>query len=354
MRSGFLRISAARRVMIDMVNREGYSLLAQRAKDTGFSGVICITEGHDTVFEFITGMADRANGREIGRNTLMGIASGTKLLTALAVGQLIDQGLFGLDTPAMDIADLGIETYDRSITVRQLLSHTSGIPDYLDESLLESIDSIALSIPNDRLMRPRDYLPMFPRTPMCFAPGTAFRYNNGAYVWLALIVEQASGLSYMEYINERLLRPLGVGRGGVYPTNALPADTAFGYIERGGQWVTNIFDVPIQAGGDGGVLLSAPEMHTIWECLVGEEILSPALTGEFLRPQAAVKPEKGIHYGLGVWLKQAPQGFTPYIEGSDAGISFKSVCSISDMRVKTAISNTTNGVWKLVEAFDTV
>ncbi|MEL7604245.1 MAG: serine hydrolase domain-containing protein [Bacillota bacterium] len=337
-----------------MIRADGYTQLAQRAGEIGFAGVICVTGGHEAVFEYVSGMADRANSRAINRDTLMGIASGTKLLTALAVGQLIDQGLFTLDTRAADIVDPSIADYDRSITIRQLLSHTSGMPDYLDESLLESMDSITLAIPNDRLKGPKDYLPMFPRAPMRFAPGTAFSYNNGGYVYLALIVEQASGLPYGEYINERLLRPIGVTRGGVYATNALPADTAFGYIERGGQWVTNIFDVPIQAGGDGGVLLSAPEMRTIWESFVGGKILSSGLTREFLKPQAAVKPEKGIHYGLGMWLKQTPQGFTPYIQGSDAGISFKSVCSIPDMRIKTAISNTTDGVWELKEAFDAV
>jgi len=265
----------------------------------------------------------------------------------LAIGKLIDAGRFELDTRAIELVDLQRPTYDPKISVRQLLSHTSGMPDYLDESLYEDMDDIELAIPGSKLREPKDYLPLFPHIDMKSAPGASFAYNNGAYIYLAMIVAAVSGMTYGQFINDNLLKPIDIHRGGVHAFNAMPSNAAHGYVEEGGQWVTNIYKLPIQAGGDGGIWLSAPEMHRLWQAFAEGEIISPVLVQEFMKSHAAVNPDRGIHYGLGLWLKCKPGGFEPYIVGSDAGVSFKSSYNTGSRLFVFAASNTSNGVWDL-------
>ena len=314
-----------------------------------FSGHVVFQVEDKVVFSFVKGLADRVEERSINENTLFGIASGTKFLTALAIGKLIEMKGLSLDTKAISLVDLHRETYDKNITLRQLLSHTSGIPDYLDEDLYESPDDIDLAIPNYKLISPKDYAPLFPKTAMQFEPGSSFKYNNGAYVYLGMIIERLSGKSYHDYINNDILKPLGITRSGIYPMNQLPKNTAYGYILQDDTWVNNIYKLPIQAGGDGGAFMCATDMLTLWRGFFDGKIISKSLKKEFIRPQDTMGDSATIRYGLGMWLKETPSGIETILIGGDAGISFKSSYQSTNKHFKYSVSNTTDGVWDVVD-----
>lgn len=321
----------------------------QCMKAIDFSGVIAKYRGDETCYSLSSGYADCSEKRLNNSETLFAIASGTKLFTALSIGILIKEGKLTLDTPALDIVPLPNPLLDARMTVRHLLSHTSGFPDYLDEDLEEN-GEIKLAIPNYALKNPSDYLPLFPQTENTNIPGEKFKYNNGAYVYLALIIEKLSGMSYTTFIRRRLLAPLGITRSGVYSLTALPNNTANGYYEDEGEWHTNIYKVPIQAGGDGGIYTTILDMKRIWEAFLNAEIFSANLVNEFLTPVCSVRPELGIHYGLGVWLKLLQDGsFEPYVVGSDVGVSFKSSYNIQLREFMFTVSNTSEGVWGLLK-----
>lgn len=332
----------------DIVNE--IKKVEQSIQAIDFSGVIAKYRGDKICYSLSSGYADRSEKRLNNSETLFATASGTKLFTALSIGILINEGKLTLDTPTLHIAPLPNPLLDTRMTVRHLLSHTSGFPDYLDENL-EVNGEIKLSIPNYTLKSPSDYLPLFPLTKNTNIPGENFKYNNGAFVYLALMIEKLSSMSYAAFVRQRLLAPLGITRSGVYSLTALPNNTANGYYEDEGEWHTNIYKVPVQAGGDGGIFTTALEMKRLWEAFLNAEIFSANLVNEFLTPVCCVRPELGIHYGLGVWLKLLQDGsYEPYVVGSDVGVSFKSSYNKDLHTFFFVVSNTSEGVWQLLKS----
>src|SRR3712207_738795 len=106
-----------------------------------FSGVISIRRQGTVVYERAAGYADRSNQLPNTLATRFGIASGTKFFTALAIGKLIEAKKLSLSTKLTDCIALDFPRYSQEITIRHLLSHTSGIPDYFGEEEIENFDS---------------------------------------------------------------------------------------------------------------------------------------------------------------------------------------------------------------------
>jgi CubicO group peptidase (beta-lactamase class C family) len=315
-----------------------------------FSGVIQIDEENSTVYSKAFGYADIIEKRKNNMDTLFAIASGTKFFTALGIGILIDRGLFTLDTPAKELFDLNIKTYSDNITIRHLLSHTSGMPDYYIEEDTEKLNDFEPEYPFYKLVSPKDYLVLFPKEPMKFQPGERFEYNNSGFVYLAMIIEHISGKSYKEFIEEEIFRKNGLTRSGIFPFNALSPNTAWGYIVERDSWKSNIYKLPIQAGGDGGIYICAGEMKLIWKYFFKNKIISADLVNEFITPQTAVPVENDDYYGLGLWLRPKKAYLIPYIVGSDPGISFISSYDPYKISYTFLVSNTTDGVWNVISS----
>ncbi len=102
-------------------------------EENAFSGVVYVRQNGQVVYERATGYADRANRRENTLDTRFGIASGTKVFTALAIGKLIEAGKLDFSTRVAECIPWNFPRYSEAVTIRQLLTHTSGIPDYYDE-----------------------------------------------------------------------------------------------------------------------------------------------------------------------------------------------------------------------------
>src|ERR687893_1658355 len=146
-----------------------------------FSGVVDIRRQDTVLYARAAGYADRSHKIENTLETRFGIASGTKFFTALAIGKLIEAGKLSFSTRLKDCIALDFPRYSPEITIRHLLTHTSGVPDYYDEEKITDFDNFTLSIPWYELRGPGDYLAAFPDEDMKFAPGERFSYSNGGY-----------------------------------------------------------------------------------------------------------------------------------------------------------------------------
>jgi CubicO group peptidase (beta-lactamase class C family) len=326
-------------------------MLTEIAKEKKFSGVITIEDEDKIIYQYIKGMENRELKIPITRNTLFAVASGTKFLTALAIGKLIDQKKIDIDTKAKDIYDLNMDTIDPNITIKQLLSHTSGMSDYLDEDLLDDTEPIYFEVPYKDLINPKDFIPIFSKESQKFNPGEKFNYNNQAFVYLAIIVEEVSKKAYNDYINNDLLKPLGITRSGIYHLNHFPKHTALGYLNSDENSLSNLGLLPYQAGGDGGAIFSVDEIKLLWESFFNYKIISKELVSEFLHPHAVVDEKTDNFYGLGLWLKKADGILYPYLMGGDPGISFTSSYHPITKKHKFAVSNTSHGVWDIFDEF---
>jgi CubicO group peptidase (beta-lactamase class C family)/ribosomal protein S18 acetylase RimI-like enzyme len=326
-------------IMLDL-----FSSLKNKASSKKFNGHMLIIKDDHVLFEHVQGFHDKKKNIPLSNQTIFHIASGTKFLTALAIGILIDQKKLDLDTSAKDIVDLKIDLKGFDVKIKHLLSHTSGLPDYLDES----IENYSAHILNHELLKTSDYLKYFPNRPLEFEPGKQFKYNNGAYVYLALIIEKISKMSYQDFINQIIFKPLGIVKSGVFATNKQSIEVAIGYVDKALEEPHFDF-IPVMAGGDGGAIMNAYDLNKLRSAFYQNKILSEELKNIFIKPFIEVNKKRNLYYGFGLWLFQKNGKMMPYLEGGDAGVSFRTY--FMPNHLGWIASNTSDGVWDMIDTF---
>lgn len=326
------------------------------ASDTEFSGVIHVRQVERVSYQKAFGYADRSNKISNALDTRFGIASGTKFFTALAIGKLIEAGKLDFSSRVAKLIPWDFRHYSREITVRQLLTHTSGIPDYYDEEKVEDFDNFSVDVPWYELKGPRDYLSVFPDEAMKFPPGERFSYSNSGYILLGVLVEDISGRPYREFVDKEVFAPVGMNRSGYFAMNRLPEGTAFGYVEDEGGWRTNIYNLPIIGASDGGAYTTLHDLEKLWDAFWSYRILSKEMVEIYTAPYVEVTGEGADKfYGHGIWIRKGDRPDSEvYIEGSDAGVSFYSGGIRSKDLLVTVMSNTSGGAWPILRAIDEI
>jgi len=326
------------------------TLVAAQAEESDFSGVVSIVEKDDVWFEKAFGYADRSNRIPNQLDTRFGIASGTKFLTALAIGRLIDQGAVALESRLCDLVKTDFPNLSDAVTVRHLLTHTSGVYDYYDEEVEQDFDNYFVDIPWYQLETPSDYIPLFQSEGMKFEPGERYSYSNGGYILLGIIIEDVSGRRYRDFVAEEILGTCGMRDSGYFALNRLPERTALGYInEEDGRWHTNVYHLPIVGASDGGAFTTVDDVKKLWRAFFSNQILSPELTETFARAHVPAYSE-GHWAGCGLHMRQGAQGLVHYIVGGDAGVGFTSQYVEPQDLIITVISNVSEGEWAMNKA----
>jgi CubicO group peptidase (beta-lactamase class C family) len=319
--------------------------IEQLAAETEFSGAIRVDRDAQTLFAKAYGLAHRGLEIPNAANTRFAIASGAKGFTALTAVSLIVDGALSLDTTARSVLGDQLPLINDSVTIQHLLSHTSGIGDYLDEEddSLGPID-YAMATPVHQLATTAGFLQEIDGHPTKFAPGTRFSYSNGGYIVLALIIERVGGVGYHDAVQERVIKPARLADTAFLRSDE-PADRmALGYLEPTGLR-TNVLHLPVRGNGDGGIYTTVANMRMFWDALFAGHIVPEGWVAAMTHPHSEV-PEKRSRYGLGFWL--AENGPTVQLVGADAGVSFSSVHDPTTQSTSTVISNTTSGAWPIV------
>lgn len=314
------------------------------AAETGFAGVVHVDRGGETRLAQAYGLAHR--GWEIPNtiDTRFALASGAKGLTALAVVSLIEAGTLELATNARSVLDSDLPLVADDVTVEQLLSHRSGIGDYLDEDEDHDLAEYLMPVSVHELAATEDFLAVLDGHETKFPAGERFSYSNGGYVVLALIAERASGVPFHELVRRRVCEPAGMGDTEFLRSDEPPGRTALGYLEVDGAMRTNVFHLPVRGTGDGGVYSTATDIASLWSALFAGRIVSSAWVAEMTRPRSDA-PGESMQYGLGFWL----QGEAVRLVGCDAGVSFSSTHDPATSDTYTVISNSTDGAWPLAK-----
>jgi CubicO group peptidase (beta-lactamase class C family) len=329
-----------------------FTAIEAAAEANRFSGVVSVELGADRAFKRAYGYGDRSNGIANTTQTRFGTASATKAFTALSVCALLEQRSLALDTSVSDVLRVGLPHVSNDVTVEQLLTHTSGIGDYYDEDVVPDFDSYHLSIPWYRLERPRDYIPLLAELPPKFPPGTRFSYCNSGFILLGLVVEEVAGVAYQEFVQTRIFDRAEMSDSGFIRLDALPERTAIGYIDEDGGWRTNVYNLPVIGGPDGGVFSTVADMTKFWSALNRDHIVGREWRERFLKRQVPT-PTPGVFYGLGVWIRQRPDGPPFYfVEGGDAGVSFTSLYGAKSGVQYTVACNAPPGGDEIVKLLD--
>jgi len=252
------------------------------------------------------GMADLENGVPAATVTNYRLASLTKQFTATAVLLLVRDGKLALDTPLTDVLP-EFPGYGSSITLRHLLTHTSGVPDY--EPFVPDTQSWQV--------KDGDVLDILTRTDGTdFPPGSTYSYSNSGYALLALVVEQASGQSFAAFLHDRVFEPLGMDGTVAFEDGiSTVSNRAFGYtitdglIERTDQSTTSA------VLGDGGVYSSVEDLAKWDHALARGLVLDSAEWREATTP-ARLTDGSVTEYGFG-WFVDSYGGRPRQRHGGD-------------------------------------
>ncbi len=300
------------------------ALLRTWERERDLSGAVLVTRGGAPVFEGCYGPADRSAGAPVTPATRFGLASVTKMFTAVAVADAVGAGLLDFPTPVVDVLppDRRPSTLRPDVTVHHLLCHTSGLADYAEEDedspgWVEDYGALWADRPCYRMERPADFLPLFGDLPPYRGPGERHQYCNAGYVVLGLVLEEVHGRPYADVVQERVLARAGMAASGFLRLDEAAPDVAVGYLPRAtpdGPWRTNVYRVPVVGGPDGGAFSTCRDLDAFLHRLADGILLGP-LTATVLAPHA----DAGGGFTCGYGVFHAPDGRWGH-GGGDPGV----------------------------------
>lgn len=322
------------------------------AAEMRFSGVVRVDidggDGDGVEFLRAYGMANRSSGVPMTVDCQFGIASGTKGLTALTVVSLIEAGDLALTTTARSVLGGRLPSIGGDVTVEHLLAHRSGIGDYLDEDAGHEVTDYVMPVPVHELATTEQYVRLLDARPAKFASNSEFSYCNSGYVVLALIAELATGASFYDLVDQRVCVPAGMRATAFLRSDELPGRAAVGYLHAEGLR-TNVLHLPVRGSGDGGIYSTAADIHAFWTSFFAGRIVANQWISEMLRLRSADTKQR-MGYGLGFWLHDSTHA--AILEGSDAGVSFRSAHDPARRITYTVLSNTSEGAWPVARCLE--
>mgnify|MGYP001032563008 FL=1 len=326
------------------MKRKSITILDYVSND--FSGCVFVEKNNKTIVKEAFGYAENANKRENNVDTRFPTASAGKVFVATAILSLIEQKKLSFKTSLNDVLSFDLGNIDRSITIEQLLNHTSSVPDYFDESIMSDYAMLWQAIPNYTIRSSKDLLPLFTNKPLQSVTNNKFQYNNSGYVLLGLILEEISQMPLDEYLTVNIFNPCKMNSTGYFELDRLPENCANAYIydKQSESYYTNIYSVDAKGSGAGGAFITVGDVHQFWRCLLKGKIISKNMLDRMLSVQAS---DGDDYYGYGVWLKKEGQCYIPYFTGSDPGVSFMTSFDVQDQLIVTVVSNKEQNVWKI-------
>jgi CubicO group peptidase (beta-lactamase class C family) len=317
------------------------SIPAQMQKfvdDRTVSGVVTLVATRDRVLHLAAvGKSDLATGREMKKDDLFWIASMTKPITAVCVGMLVDEGKIAWEDPVQKhlpefknqwvVTEQGdnrrvIEKSPRPITVRDLLTHSSGMGNVNSPRPHSTLAELCMA---------------YSREPLFFAPGAKWNYSNSGMNTLGRIVEVASGKPYAEFLDERLVRPLGMKNTTFWPGSEQQQRLAKSYkrlkdaqLEEVGNFfiqgeLADRERTPFPAGG---LYSTAEDIAKVYQMMLqsgsinGRTYLKPETVAEMTKTQSGdlrTGFTDGMSWGYGFQVVREPQGVTAMLSPGTFG-----------------------------------
>jgi D-alanyl-D-alanine carboxypeptidase len=262
----------------------------------GSPGVIAlVNDGHEVKLQ-AAGVADKTSGRAMRPTDRFRMGSNTKSFVATVALQLVGEGKLSLDDTVEHWLP-GILSYGDQVNLRQLLNHTSGVPDY--QRLLEP-KILAGGGSATRTYSPRDLVAMIADEQPDFAPETSWNYSSTGYILAGLIIERVTGNRLGDELQDRIIKPLHL-RHTSFPidTTAVPGHHANGYGAVDGSLRDLTVFNSSAAWATGGLVSTATDMAHYWRALLGGKLLAPAQLAA-MKTTVPIGHGLPVSYGLGI------------------------------------------------------
>ena len=268
--------------------------LSTRTNLGRFSGAVLIAKDGMIILRKAYGFADVERQIPYTLETTQDVASVTKMFTAMAALKLRDRGKLSLDGSICDYLVDCPEIW-KPITVRHLMRHTSGIPDYEEKLELGSDKYLAFMIHPDATAK---IIENAKKLPLDFKPGEKFSYSNTGYIVLSYVIQKASGQPFPEFVKKAILQPAGMRHSGMFGSSELPKHLANGYTHGDLGWARILGGVSLTAGhlkklpqlpltppaGDGGLYSTVDDLYRWSQMMDGSRLISPEEAAEVFTP----------------------------------------------------------------------
>lgn len=299
-----------------------------------FSGTLLIAKGDEVLLEYACGEASKRFHVPNNIDTKFNLGSMNKMFTATAIAQLVERSLLSYQDPISKYVDeswLPKETTSK-ITVHHLLTHTSGLGSYFNDTFWNSSRALYRKID--------DYKPLVKDEKPAFEPGKRFRYSNTGMFLLGVVIESVTGESYFDYILKNIYEPARMKNSDSYEMDYPVENLAIGYSpDRKSKygWQNNLFKHVIKGGPAGGGFSTVHDLHQFARALQTGKLVSE----ESL--QTLWKDHSGENYGYGFRVEEGPNGKVVGHGGGFPGINGNLEIYVDKGYVVAVLSNYDNG-----------
>lgn len=282
-----------------------------------FSGGIAVTHRGQSMLEHAHGLANRETGVANCLGTRFATGSISKIFTAVCLGRMVDAGLCSFDQALTEMVPELRPHFNDGMTLEALLSHRSGLGDYIDDDAALPFAGMDTAVLNC----PADFLPYVLSAER--HPAGAYRYSSAGFILLGLAIEALAGEPFSETMERWVFQPAGLTGTGFPPLDSPCPGYAVGYLADGSP---NFGHLPRTGGPDGGIVTTLPDLRRFFGVLRQGPFLS-APTREFLfRQTSQINEWAACAHGF----KIVSIGGEPWLghTGSDPGVSARVAFSV--------------------------
>jgi len=321
------------------------SVMARVKAKNWYSGTVLVARGADILLTDFAGEANKGDHAPIDIDTKFNLGSMNKMFTSIAIARLVEAGKLSFDDPAgkyLDETWLPKDVTDK-ITVRHLITHTSGLGSYFNEVYDQSSRALFRKL--------ADYKPLIKDDRPAFPPGTRFQYSNTGMFLLGVIIEKITGEDYFEHIRKAVYAPAGMTNSDSYEMDYPVENLAIGYSPDWTspyKWQNNLYKHVIKGGPAGGGFSTVKDLHRFALALLSGRLVSPR-TRELMWTDF-----KGANYGYGFTVAQGPGGRTVGHSGGFPGINSQLDIHVDSGYVVAAMCNYDNGASPLADRIGTI
>jgi CubicO group peptidase (beta-lactamase class C family) len=280
------------------LTKEFDALMSETFKDDGPGAVALVIKDEKVLYRKAFGMANLELGVKMKPENIFRIGSITKQFTASAILKLRDEGKLSLDD-AITKYIKDYPTHGHEITIKHLLTHTSGIKSY---TALAEWDAEV----KKREHTPKEVIDVFKHQPMDFDPGEQWKYSDSGYFLLGYIIEIVSGKTYEKYIDTEFFRPLGMVSSSYGSTSRIIPNRASGYGRDENGYINAPFLNMTNPYAAGALLSNVDDLYKWYSAVMEDKVISKA-SREEAHSTYKLKNGKTTGYGYG-WLIGNIQG----------------------------------------------
>lgn len=289
------------------------TMIDRLAKDGDFSGTVCLSKGGESLINGAWGFSNRENETPNEVETAFGIASLGKMFTAVAIAQLVEKGSLSFEDPIRKYIPDWVGPESKAITVEHLLTHRSGLGDYLGPAMEDR------SRTYDQL---EDYRHLALRDKPRFTPGDGVGYSNTGFLLLGALIQEVSGQRWDEYLAKQVFEPSGMKKTHAYrPLEDKAVAIGYYYDDERDAWVPNTDLLVGRGTSAGGSASTSEDLVAFANALVRGDLVSPETLERMKTPRSELQGT-GMLYGYGVTVSAGEAGERVFgHEGGFPGVS---------------------------------